>query len=74
MISRDDPQVVEAMNDLQESYKRIAELKSLENKGLQFAAIPIIEFHEIRIKNIEQALWKKGIINFVRKEDMANGW
>lgn len=66
-ISLQDPQVTEALKDLQYSYKRIAELKTIEDKNLQYQSISLIEFFELRIKNIETALWKAGVINFIRK-------
>lgn len=66
-IKFDDPQVVEALKDLKHSYERIADLKTLEDPYLQFIAGDIIRFFEFRIKNIDEALRKKGLANYMLK-------
>jgi hypothetical protein len=63
-ITLEDVQVKEALKDIQQSYQRIAELKTIEDPLLQFIAGETIRFHELRIENTEYALWKKGLSQF----------
>ena len=69
-LTYEDPQVKTALKDMQESYKCIARLKEIEDPYLQFIAGDTIRFHEFRIKNIEKALWKVGLHQFMLKKDM----
>ena len=63
-ITLEDVQVKQALKDIQQSYQRIAELKTIEDPLLQFIAGETIRFHEFRIETIEYALWKKGLSQF----------
>lgn len=66
----DDPQVKEAMKDIEYSYKRIAELQDLmisDELVMQYEAKKLIEFFETRIAVIQNGLQKAGVMKFVQK-------
>ena len=64
-IPLDDIQVKEALEQIQQDYKTIARLKTIEDRELQFTvATPTIKFFEMRIEETEYALWKAGVLHF----------
>jgi len=60
-IPLDDVQVKEALEQIQDDYKTIARLKTVEDRELQFMANSTIKFFEMRIEETEYALWKAGV-------------
>jgi len=63
-IALEDPQVKEALENIQSDYKAIARLKQVEDRELQFMVTSTIRFFEQRIEETEYALWKAGVQMF----------
>jgi len=70
-IDYDDIQVKEAIKDRERCYDSIKRLKSVEGSYMQFIAGDIIRFQELKIKLIDEALYKKGLGNYVLKSQVT---
>ncbi len=66
----DDIQVKEAIKDRERCYDSIKRLKSIEGVYMQFIAGDIIRFQELKIKTIDEALYKAGLGNYILKSQI----
>ena len=71
-IDYDDIQVKEAIEDRERCYDSIKRLKRVEGVYMQFIAGDIIRFQELKIKLIDEALYKKGLGNYVLKSQVTH--
>lgn len=61
-MNSDDPQVVEALKDIESSGKQIGQLETLDKKDYEDGMIDnLIGFHQLRISNCQVALKKLGV-------------
>ena len=70
-IDYDDIQVKEAIEDRERCYDSIKRLKQIQGVYMQFIAGDIIRFQELKIKMIDEALYKKGLGNYVLKSQLT---
>lgn len=68
----DDIQVKEAIKEREQCYDSLKQLKSVEGKYMQCIAGDTIRFLELKIKSIDEALYKVGLGNYVLKNQITN--
>jgi len=67
----DDVQVKDAIADRNRCYDSIKRLKEVEGVHMQFIAGDTIRFLELKIKTIDEALYKAGLGNYVLKSTIT---
>lgn len=67
----DDVQVKEAIKDREDCYDKIKRLKSVQGVYLQFIAGDTIRYLELKIKIIDEALYKAGLGNYILKSQVT---
>lgn len=66
-LTYDDIQVKDAIADRNRCYDSIKRLKEVEDVYMQFIAGDTIRFLELKIKTIDEALYKAGLGNYILK-------
>ena len=69
-LDYDDIQVKEAIKEREQCYDSIKRLKQVQGSYIQFIASDTIRFLELKIKSIDEALYKVGLGNYVLRNSL----
>ena len=71
-MSYEDVKVQEAIKERDQCYDSIKRLKQVRGSYLQFIAGDTIRFLEVKIKTIDDALYKQGLGNYILKSQITD--